>query len=154
MLSNFKDVIATLEQQKEAIDKAITALSELGGNEVVSGESPKRGRPAKAIEKPVKKKRVMSEDGRRRIAEASRKRWVAVRKAAKKAAPAKKAVAKKPAPAKKAVAKKAVKKSAAKRLPSKTLPVRKVAVKKKAAVKKTVVAKKKAVAKKTPAKKA
>jgi hypothetical protein len=85
-MSNFKDIIAALEQQKAAIDNAIAVLNEFEGNEPVTKESLKRGRPAKAIEKPVKKKRVMSEEGRRRIAEASKKRWAAVRRAAKKAA--------------------------------------------------------------------
>jgi hypothetical protein len=79
LLSNFKDVIAALEQQRAAIDKAIAVLNEFEGNGLVTRESAKRGRPAKAIEKPVKKKRVMSEEGRRRIAEASRKRWAAAR---------------------------------------------------------------------------
>jgi hypothetical protein len=39
----------------------------------------------KAVKK-VAKKRVMSEEGRQRIIAASKKRWAAVRKAAKKAA--------------------------------------------------------------------
>jgi hypothetical protein len=65
---------------------AIAVLNEFEGNESVTREPPKRGRPAEAIEKPVPKKRVMSEEGLRRIAAASRKRWAPVRRAAKKAA--------------------------------------------------------------------
>jgi hypothetical protein len=86
LLSNFKNIITTLEQQKMAIDKAIAVLSEFAGLDPGTTEAPKRGRPAKAIEKPLKKKRIISEEGRQRIAEASRKRWAAVRKAAKKVA--------------------------------------------------------------------
>ncbi len=84
MLSNFKDIINRLEQQKAAIDKAIAALREFDDGESSESERPK-STAAKAVKK-AGKKRVMSEEGRRRIAEASRKRWAAVRKAATKKA--------------------------------------------------------------------
>jgi hypothetical protein len=82
--SNFKDIINRLEQQKGAIDKAISALREFDDSEISESERPKT-KVAKAVKKAAKK-RVMSEEGRRRIAEASRKRWAAVRKAAGKKA--------------------------------------------------------------------
>jgi hypothetical protein len=80
MLGNFTEVISKLEQQKAAIDKAINILREFDGNG--TGEQAKA---KKTAVKKVAKKRVISEEGKRRIAEASRKRWAAVRKAAKKA---------------------------------------------------------------------
>jgi hypothetical protein len=84
LLGNFKDIIKRLEQQKAAIDKAIAALREFDESDIAESERPKSKRLAKAVKKGAKK-RVMSEEGRKRIAEASRKRWAAVRKAAKKA---------------------------------------------------------------------
>jgi hypothetical protein len=83
LLGNFKDIINRLEQQKAAIDKAIAALREFDDGEIGGSERPKSKGLAKAVKKGAKK-RVMSEEGRKRIAEASRKRWAAVRKAAKK----------------------------------------------------------------------
>jgi hypothetical protein len=81
MLGNFTEVISRLEQQKAAIDKAIEALREFE-----DGSVPEQPRSRRAVtEKPAKKKRTMSEEGRQRIAEATRKRWAAVRKAAKQA---------------------------------------------------------------------
>ena len=81
MLGNFRDIVERLEKQKAAIDKAIATLREFDESENANAETRKASKPAKAV-----KKRVMSEEGRKRIAEASRKRWAAVRKAAKKAA--------------------------------------------------------------------
>ena len=80
MLGNFKDVIARLEAQKAAIDKAIAVLREFdeGG---VSEPATK-----KATAKKGKKKRVMSEAARKAISDAVKKRWAAKRKAEKKAA--------------------------------------------------------------------
>jgi 6-phosphogluconate dehydrogenase len=85
MPNNFKDIISRLEQQKATIDTAIAALTEFGSGDTPEETPRKLGRPAKAATKAVKK-RVMSEEGRKRIAAASKKRWAAVRKAAKKTA--------------------------------------------------------------------
>jgi hypothetical protein len=52
---------------------------------LLNRKRPETARPAKAVKKAVKK-RVMSEEGRQRIGEATGKRWASVRKAAKKAA--------------------------------------------------------------------
>jgi hypothetical protein len=81
MLGNFKDAIARLEQQKATIDKAIETLREFDESGHTEQAKAKKGAATK-----TGKKRVMSEEGRKRIAEASRKRWAAIRKAAKKAA--------------------------------------------------------------------
>jgi len=85
MLGNFKDVISRLEQQKAAIDKAISTLREFDDGGITAPTASTASRPAKAVKKATKK-RVMSEKGRKRIAEASKKRWAAFRKSAKKAA--------------------------------------------------------------------
>ena len=85
LLGNFKDIISRLEQQKTAIDKAIAALREFDGGGIAEIERPKSKHAATAVKK-ASKKRVMSEEGRKRIAEASKKRWAAVRKAAAKKA--------------------------------------------------------------------
>jgi hypothetical protein len=73
------------ECRQSAIDQAISALREFDESDVTESEAPKTARPAKAVKKAAKK-RVMSEEGRQRIAEATRKRWAAVRRAAAKEA--------------------------------------------------------------------
>jgi pyruvate/2-oxoacid:ferredoxin oxidoreductase beta subunit len=85
LLGNFKGITDRLEQQKAAIDKALVILREFDGGEVAETEKPKSKRVAKAVKKAAKK-RAMSEEGRKRISEAAKKRWAAVKKAAKKAA--------------------------------------------------------------------
>ncbi len=81
MLSDFKEIISKLEKQKAAIDQALAILRDFSGDDAEQATSPR-----KTSLKRVGKKRVMSEEGRKRIAEASKRRWAAVRKAAKKAA--------------------------------------------------------------------
>lgn len=111
----FNDIIATLEKQKQAIETALSALREVDGTASAPAQTPvKRTYTRRA----VKKSGGISEAGRKRLADAMKKRWAAkraataVKKQARKKAPAKKAVAKK-AVAKKAVAKKAAAKTAA-----------------------------------------
>ena len=65
-----------------AVDKAIDVLREFEGGSVAEQLRSTKT----ATNRPVKKKRMMSEEGRQRIAAASRKRWAAVHKAAKKQA--------------------------------------------------------------------
>ena len=89
---------------------------------------------------PVMAKRVMSDEGKAKIAAAQKKRWASTKRAAKKAAREAESVAAakktaKPAPAKKAVASKAPAKKAA---PTKA-PAAKKAVAKKVKAKKAVV---------------
>jgi hypothetical protein len=85
LLGNLKDIINRLERQKAAIDKAIAALGEFDDGEIAETEGPKSNHAVKAVKK-AGKKRVMSPEGRKRIAEASKRRWAAVRKAAAKKA--------------------------------------------------------------------
>jgi hypothetical protein len=79
LLGNFKDITDRLEQQKAAIDKAIAILREFDGGEIPETEKPKSKRATKAVKKATKK-RAMSEEGRNRISEASKKRWAAFKK--------------------------------------------------------------------------
>jgi hypothetical protein len=80
MKSNFTDIISRLETQKEAIDRALAILREFD-------EGRPSERPAKKVlAKRAKKKRTMSAEGRKAIGDAVRRRWAAVKKAAKKAA--------------------------------------------------------------------
>ncbi len=83
MLGNFKDLIASMEARKEAIDQAITVLRKFDESDSSDSAPPKKARAKKAV-----KKRVMSEAGRKAISDAVKKRWAAKRKAAKKAAKA------------------------------------------------------------------
>jgi len=79
-VSDVDQMIASLEQQKVAIDEAIQAL-----RNVSAAPAPKRaGRPAtKGV---AKKKRRLSPEGRRHIVEALKRRWAAKRAAQKSAA--------------------------------------------------------------------
>ena len=85
LLGNFHDIVTRLEKQKVAIDQAIAALRAFDDGDVAASETPKTDGLRKTGKKAAQK-RVMSEEGRRRIAEASRKRWATVRKNAKKGA--------------------------------------------------------------------
>lgn len=78
MLNNFNDIIARLEAQKAAIDRAIATLREFdqGGATPITS---KKG-PAKKA-----KKRVLSEAGRKAISDAVKRRWAAIKKAKKAA---------------------------------------------------------------------
>jgi hypothetical protein len=87
LTGNLKEIITRLEQQKAAIDRAIAALSEFDGDAGSASPSPQVKRTPKAVKKATKK-RVMSEEGRRRIAEAQQKRWAKTKRAAKKLAKA------------------------------------------------------------------
>jgi hypothetical protein len=84
MPGSVKDVIERLELQKAAIDQALSVLrgfEEGGEPEVAATKARKLSKPVKA-----KKKRTISEQGRRNIAEGARKRWAAKKKAASKKA--------------------------------------------------------------------
>jgi hypothetical protein len=79
MLSDFREVISRLENQKAAIDRAIAILREF--DEGSATETPAK----KVAAKTAPKKRVMSAAGKKAIGDAVRRRWAAV-KAAKKVA--------------------------------------------------------------------
>jgi hypothetical protein len=84
------DIISRLEKQKSAIEKALSALLEVGGTPAPAAPVV----PAKRAYKrrAVKKSGGISEEGRKRLAEAMKKRWAlkragaAVKKGRKKAA--------------------------------------------------------------------
>ena len=106
-LKDIERIISELEQQKSAIERALSALREITGLGTVTA-----GRDGQVPA--VKKKRRMSAAGRRRIAEGVRKRWAARKRAQAAASKQSASVSNEVAPAKKARRKKArAKKSAA-----------------------------------------
>ena len=109
----FNDIIARLEKQKEAIEAALAALKQVDGGTAAAAPLPRVKRSytrravkvvkeAKAVNavKAVKKSGGISEAGRKKLADAMKKRWAAkragtaVKKAAVKKTRAKKAAAK------------------------------------------------------------
>jgi len=75
-------LLGDLKGQRDLLVQAIGALEKLG-----SGGAPRRGRPPKwatqnfSADVSLPKKRVISPEARKRMAEAQKKRWAAVRKA-------------------------------------------------------------------------
>ena len=82
MTDGLKIAIEQLERQKAAIEKALVVLREIDGPVAPVTKRAYKKREAA----PAPKKRTMSEEGRRRIGEATRKRWAAKRAANAKAA--------------------------------------------------------------------
>jgi hypothetical protein len=80
------DILAAIDQEIAQLQQARTLLS--GG--VAPAAKRKVGRPRKTVAvavpaaKPAKKKRKISPEGRKRIAEAVKKRWAAQKAAAAK----------------------------------------------------------------------
>ena len=70
-MNEIESVIAQLERQGEAIERALGALREIAGTTVP--DAKRRGRPPG--QKKRGGKRGMSAEGRARIGEATRKRW-------------------------------------------------------------------------------
>jgi hypothetical protein len=102
-------IVAEIDAKIASLQQARAVLVDLDKGTAVS--KPRRGRPkgstnaaktvtVKAVKtvKPAKRKRNLSPEGRKRIAEAMKRRWVERRSAASKAA--KKVAVKKEAPAK------------------------------------------------------
>jgi hypothetical protein len=89
-MTDLGSIIQELEQERDAIDRALAALREVGGSDRTTSKAT-----AKATSTP--RKRQMSEAGRKRIAEATRRRWAAKRaiEAATKNAGLKQSTAKK-----------------------------------------------------------
>jgi hypothetical protein len=85
MASGLSDVIKKLEEQKAAIEKALSALRDLDGPAAGAAAPARRGRPPK-------RKGGMTPAGRRRLSEALKARWAA-QKAGSAAKPAKAAKA-------------------------------------------------------------
>jgi hypothetical protein len=74
---DIQKVVSQLEQQRTAIDNALTALRAVAGNEAVSRALGS----TQTAQKPTTRKRRLSAEGRKRIADAARKRWAAMKKA-------------------------------------------------------------------------
>jgi hypothetical protein len=77
----FNDIIARLEKQKQAIERALSALLEVGGgSSAPAAPAPpaKRAYKRRAV-KAVRKSGGISEEGRMRLAEAMKKRWAVKR---------------------------------------------------------------------------
>lgn len=74
---NISRILTELKAERERIEKAIEAIQGLE-KEPTASSSAKPGRKPKA----QGKKRRLSAEGRKRIAEAARRRWAAVHKAA------------------------------------------------------------------------
>ena len=91
-MTDLDTIIEQLEKWKVGIDNAIASVTALRGIEaIVPPSSAAPVKPA-ATTKKATKKRVLSPEGRKKMAEASRKRWANLKKSAPAAA--KKAVKK------------------------------------------------------------
>jgi hypothetical protein len=112
MADGLKDIVASLEQQRVAIEKALEALKELEGAVTAASPAPppakRRGRkPGPQAKKaapaaktaPAARKGRISEEGRRKLAAAMKKRWAAKRAGTKVAKTTAKKAAKKKASA-------------------------------------------------------
>lgn len=77
MAGGLNDVIARLEEQKSSIERALSALREIEGSEVQRREentpAPRKVR--------AKRKRLITPEGRKRLAEAMKRRWAVKRTA-------------------------------------------------------------------------
>ena len=76
MTNGLNEVIEKLEQQREAIERALLALREVGGAAASVPVPAPATRPGRA-----KRKGGMTPEGRKRLSEALRKRWAAKRAA-------------------------------------------------------------------------
>ena len=94
-MKDIDNIITQLEEQKAAIERAISALRDIAGSAPATVKKARRGRPpgrppaaasAPAPAPAPKKKRRLSPEGRKRIIEALKKRWAVKKAAAKKAA--------------------------------------------------------------------
>ena len=78
MDSDIKNMIKTLEQQRNSIDRAIAALHELDGSEpAVSAPAP----PTESRKVTSAPRGSISDEGRRRLAAAMKARWAIKKKA-------------------------------------------------------------------------
>jgi hypothetical protein len=75
MADGIKEIIDSLERQRTAIENALSALRgiEVAGQQSASTSTSRRGR--------AKRKGGMTPEGRKRLAEAMRRRWAAKRTA-------------------------------------------------------------------------
>jgi hypothetical protein len=75
-----KKILTDLYAERKRIDAAISALEALG-RATISAEFGRTKSPQKES-KPAAKKRVLSPEGRKRIAEAAKRRWAKQKRAA------------------------------------------------------------------------
>jgi hypothetical protein len=80
-MAGFEGIITQLENQKAAIDKALTALRNIGG----IAPTP----VAEVLTAPTAAKGRMTPEGKERLVAALKKRWAAKKRAARKAPPVK-----------------------------------------------------------------
>jgi neutral trehalase len=97
MAESLDSIIAHLEQQKAAIDKALSALHQVGGMESSSPAThkgkvnlrsiaQKKRWAAKRAAEEGRANRGLTAEGRKRLAENMKRRWAAKHAAAKKSA--------------------------------------------------------------------
>lgn len=72
-MTEFDSIIANLERQREAIDKALEALHEVSGTTHVAAKK------TAAKKRRGRKRGGLTEEGRQRLSENMRKRWAAKR---------------------------------------------------------------------------
>lgn len=77
MAGGLNDIIARLEEQKSAIERALSALRQIEGSGVQSREE-KTLAPRKVR---ARRKRGITPEGRKRLAEAMNRRWAVKRTA-------------------------------------------------------------------------
>ena len=77
MARGLNDIIARLEVQKSAIERALSALREIEGSGVQSREE----KPPAPRKVRTKRKRRITPEGRKRLAEAMKRRWAVKRTA-------------------------------------------------------------------------
>ncbi len=90
---NVTKIVAEIDAQIASLQQARSVLAGLQGSSV--GSKPRRGRPKGSVNavksaKPAARKRSLSPEGRKRIADAMKRRWAERRKEAPKKEAAKK----------------------------------------------------------------
>ena len=84
MANAFTDIIARLEGQKAAIERALAALREIGGPVLESAAARVPVTAKTPTKRKAKRKTRITPEGRARLAEAMRARWAAKKAASKK----------------------------------------------------------------------
>ncbi len=86
-MKNIETVISDLEKQRSAIERALEALRQVGGQPAAAQRrvrppgTKSQLTPAKPAAKKRGGKRQISPEGKKRIAEAARRRWAEIRAA-------------------------------------------------------------------------
>ena len=77
-MNDIENVISRLEKQRSAIDRALLALREISGPNTAN---------AQPVSQSTSRKRRLSPEGRRRIIEATKRRWAAKKTGGTRTAP-------------------------------------------------------------------